>query len=283
MLLPVFAPLALAAIVGGAPDTGHPEALYLDLAGGRCSGILVDTDRVLTAAHCVAGLEGFTDEFVAVFAESPDDATEAQRVAVSWFVVHPDDSDDFTPDLAVLGLAGIAPVPPVPWSAEPIDDGFIGQTVTLVGFGDTGPDQEGPPLRRAVSTVIDEVTGLALRWNSIGAGTCHGDSGGPVIADLGGGPVVIGVSSGGDPTCTGEGWGVRTDPWAEWIGSADPASGDDDDFVPGDDDDAADGADCGCAAVIGGRTGGLLAAAFGVSAAVRRRLTGSSASRPRGR
>ena len=47
--------------------------------------------------------------------------------------------------------------------------------------------------------------------------------------DLGGGPVLVGVASEGDPDCAQWGSATRTDAFADWLG--DPDVGDDDDFT----------------------------------------------------
>lgn len=259
-------------IVGGVETTQYPEVGALTWDGDfLCSAVLVGPRKLVTAAHCLYGFENDPAPLAAVFAPnastSPDPPTDVVEV-----VVHPEYGTAPSRDIAVAWLGADAPVAPVPWSEEVLGDSHLGADVLLVGYGDPAyEDDAGDRVRRLATVALAEVTSTHLRWTDPGTGTCHGDSGGGAFMDLGGGPVLIGVHSEGDPQCAGWGSATRTDVFAGFLD--DPsASGDDDDTgVFGDDDDAVEGpGGCGCAATPGAGGGWLLLLALGATRGLRR-------------
>ena len=246
-------------IIGGAETASHPEVGGLLYDGDfLCSAVLVGPRKLVTAAHCVYGLEGDPAPLGAAFAASLEGAPQT---GVAGVVVHPEYAASPSRDIAIVWLDADAPVPPVPWN-DALDEGDLGGDVELVGYGDPafGAD-DGERLRRTVTLPLEELTATHLRWNTVGAGTCHGDSGGGAFMDLGAGLVLVGVHSEGDPQCAGWGSATRADAFAAFLD--DPEAGDDDDATGafGDDDDAVEGATgCGCAAGGGGAPGWALLA-----------------------
>ena len=131
-----------------------------------------------------------------------------------------------------------------------------------------------------MSVPLSELTSTTARWNEVGAGTCHGDSGGGAYADLGGGLVLVGIHSEGDPLCSGWGSAVRTDVFASFL--SEPAAGDDDDATSGccgDDDDSAGLAPSRCDSSGAARPlGGAMLALCGLALWRRRYLFASASS-----
>jgi hypothetical protein len=235
-------------IVGGEETTAYPEvgAITYD-EDFLCSAVLVGPRQIVTAAHCLYGFENDLAPLAAVF--GPNATTGGQSADLIEVVVHPEYGTAPSKDIAVAWLGADAPVAPVPWSQEELDDSHVGGEILLVGYGDPAFDDDaGDRLRRVATVSLAELTSTHLRWNDAAAGTCHGDSGGGAFMDLGGGPVLIGVHSEGDPQCAGWGSATRTDVFADFLD--DPSSsGDDDDATGafGDDDDAVAGpGGCGC-------------------------------------
>ena len=235
-----------AGIVGGSPTEDFPEvvALLFD-EEFHCSAVLIGGFEVATAAHCVYGFENDLAPLSVAFGSDLSQAPP-QRFLTSA-TVHPDYATNPSRDIAVLRLEGAAPESPVPWNEAQMEE--VGSlSLTLVGFGDPGyEDDEGPRLRRTVDVELSEITGTTLRWNEVGAGTCHGDSGGAVYADMGAGSILVGLNSEGDPLCSGWGSAVRTDVFAEFLEA--PIGDDDDDdgsVIPSGDDDDHEGPIYGC-------------------------------------
>jgi hypothetical protein len=202
---------ALAMVGGAAPaDDGIGRSLVMiigarpDIAGSRanvCSGAALARDLVLTAAHCVAPAATYN-----VFA-----ARNAPALAIKTIQVHPRfDAQSFalhraTADVALIKLAAALPerfVPvPLDHAAPPV---AVGDRFVIAGFGVTAVGSDnGVGLARAAALVATGQPGTlqirlfdpTTKGERPGLGACTGDSGGPVLRDVDGRLMVIGVVS----------------------------------------------------------------------------------------
>jgi hypothetical protein len=172
---------------------------------GRCSGVVMAQDIVLTAAHCiqpgeklnVGGTVGGGEQPLQAFLFSPVD-----RV-----VVHPlyKPTDGGSPDLAMLKLA------------KPLPDRFIAATLNArglsvgddliaAGFGKTAERNSRPGimLRMVLLRVSDSIRGWVM-LASVGEGVSGGgagDSGGPMFSYRGGMHSLVGIIVAVSPTRT---------------------------------------------------------------------------------
>ena len=138
--------------------------------------------------------------------------------AVSRQIAHPTD------DLAILELADeIEHVSPRDVLEKP---SFVGETLTLVGYGNhgtTNDPQAGFGTLREGHTELQYVENELIGWTFDGDGeSSHslGDSGGPAFVERGGELVIAGVASfiTGSPNSPGtQGWDVRADAFSTWI------------------------------------------------------------------
>lgn len=193
-------------------------------SGFGCSGSLIDSAHVLTAAHCVYNLAARTTypltAFSVVVGQVNRNATCPgcrKRVTGITYDTRWEPADTFRPyDVAVLTLDS-----PVPSSiARPIaligadqrDLDAVGRTVTAAGWGVTATGGSiSQILMQAPLTILDNAT--TCRADSAtafctsvtdGRDTCGGDSGGPLFVNSGG-DVLVGIVSAGPAGCPSQG------------------------------------------------------------------------------
>jgi hypothetical protein len=182
-------------------------AITPDNAGSWCSGTLIGCESFLVAAHCV---------------DDPDPShylvylQHAGLLPVASITRHPSYLDATFPrfDAAVIKLGSwVTGVTPTPINLiDPLP--FVPADGTIVGFGQTHGGANDYGIKR-VGTVqtrscpADVPSGATdsdvVCWSfsapsgplGTDANTCNGDSGGPLFLDLGSGPVVAGITSGG--------------------------------------------------------------------------------------
>lgn len=196
------------AMVGGATPAGDAIAHSVVMVvgartngGSVCTGAALARDLILTAAHCVA--PGAT---YSVFR-----AKNTPALAIKSIRVHPRyDPQSYvlnraTADVALIKLAAALPESFVPVSLEAAGTAVaVGDRFTIAGFGVTAAGSDnGIGLARTASLVATGQPGTlqirlfdpSTKGDRPGLGACTGDSGGPVLRDVDGRLVVIGVVS----------------------------------------------------------------------------------------
>jgi secreted trypsin-like serine protease len=231
-------------IIGGttiADPTQAPwtVAIFTSLSatdGEGCSGTVLDTIHVVTAAHCFVGADGRVaapDQVQVVagttsYYDAPRDPG-ATTVGVLAVRVHPRyRPDEFDDDVAVLTLAvplsfasgRIAALPLAPPGSSLLPRGryaYAARTVRLTGFGITATAANDYGLLRTVrvsaipigfcatsrsrgAAAGTDAPAILLCSEQRGAGACQGDSGGTAAAGSTAAPVLAGVidTSGAD-------------------------------------------------------------------------------------
>ena len=181
-----------------------------------CTGSLIASDLVLTAAHCVK--DGVTVRFGHTASSSPYRGTGMSvvdsRIGTGWDLAKQANKDGTNRnDIAILKLARPVSIKPVPIRtvAPP-----VGTRVNAVGWGCT--DKPNPPagcvkfptklMQTSLTVTRAGDCGTAAFWKlpaaMAGANICtkgnntninHGDSGGPLLLFQGGGFSLVGVTS----------------------------------------------------------------------------------------
>ncbi|WP_433032503.1 S1 family peptidase [Plantactinospora sp. CA-290183] len=228
-------------IVGGEPATRQPGAVSIQINHRGdpnwpiCTGFLLEPwrDRVLTGAHCATPRPGQapTPDGYHVRAGSLD-RTTGGTVAKVIGVVHPTQWDwtvgdgQPTGDLAILRLDQRVPHRGL-WLSPRIDRS---KPARFYGWGLTEPDATAPPvhLQQMAAEVVPteqcaggfpSAAGELCIDKPGGGGPWRGDGGGPLVQDIGGRTVVVGLlSRGADESAPGHPM-VCTDItyWWSWV------------------------------------------------------------------
>jgi trypsin len=221
-------------IVGGSPaPTGSFPwlAFVADVSNGGaniCSGTVVSANVVLTAGHCgedlaTGAVRSASNYRIVTGSLDWTDQSRRQLLGVARVIVYPGyDPRTGAGDAALLVLRTPTAAPPIRL-ASAADAALIasGSAGAIAGWGETAGGDTGSltTTLRWASTVVqspsycahnvpqfDAGTELcAIDAPSLRAGTCFGDSGGPLIADYfkghAGEPTEIGITSRGPATC----------------------------------------------------------------------------------
>lgn len=205
------------AIVGGqlAGESAWSNVVKLN---NDCSGLLVSSDYLITAAHCGA-------PSVALTGADPDHEPE-RSLQVGRCTAAPDGGIGSGRDLMVCHFEPALPsAPRVPIALGCEHEQIQVKTpVVLVGFGEQSIAERATGPKRVVDAAIEGILlSHEFRIGTESAGSCYGDSGSPAFMrlDSGGGRPswrVIGILSSGYTGQCGQGFYsdlTRLVPWLE--------------------------------------------------------------------
>jgi V8-like Glu-specific endopeptidase len=210
-------------VAGTSVDKNDPiahstVALVFETATGSesvCTGTLIDTNIILTAAHCFItqpgdSLAGIGVAFVGAFGEiNQTNILGAVDVAVNPQFGPQEAGKGTWNDVALIKFEGTLPAgyKPVPYLKD-LTKLKAGMSLTIAGFGMTSPKgDDAPPEEQSIGTLMKAQVKLAdaaynggelmTNTSESPASTCKGDSGGPAYAEIDGQLTVVGVTSRG--------------------------------------------------------------------------------------
>jgi len=232
-------------IVGGQDATRGqwPWQVSLRNAANRhfCGGVIINSNWVLTAAHCVDGNSaGGLRVVVGEHDTRESNNANRQTYMVTQIVSHPeyDFWAQFDADIALLQIASpIAMGPGVAAACKPATSDFVGQSAVVSGWGTlTSGGGSLPPVLQWVELPIpsnedcywsmwpaDITDGMICAGNipEYERDSCQGDSGGPMVVQGNDGSwAVVGLVSWGFGCASGTpGVYARVSYYNDWIDS----------------------------------------------------------------
>ncbi|XP_065359668.1 chymotrypsin-1-like [Calliphora vicina] len=181
--------------------------------GHSCGGAIIDTEWILTAAHCVVNKDA-ADILVLTGTQDLTDLTGVFYYVDRIYVHCNHDSPSMHNDIAMLHLNSSIVLNEktkiVPLQTKPMKDG---DDVILTGWGSEeylgdSPDRlkkvdlkymEHHRCKEAHDNTPDVDVGHMCTFTQRGEGSCHGDSGGPLVSN----GFLVGIVNWGRPCAVG--------------------------------------------------------------------------------
>jgi secreted trypsin-like serine protease len=171
---------------------------YADGSAGICTGTMITPTKVLTAAHCLENAAN-VDVLLGV------SATKLAYITSYSWQIHPNFTrsaiGQLTNDVGVINVPVPLPLPTVPLLASSAPQ--IAQKAVIFGYGTTGPQDDFGQLRSGVMKIAAVDAGrIFANYESGTSNVCSGDSGGPLLVQIGNQLTIAGTTSYGDSaTC----------------------------------------------------------------------------------
>lgn len=219
-------------ILGGTDDSGHDavaivRAVTSPTTVSLCTGTLIRSNIMITAGHCAFNGTTQLHDVDVSFAARPN--ISAPLGDKSWVAGKIFPNPQYTgvggsgEDVAVIVLDRDVAITPMKLAKAPA----VGSTVTAVGYGwnAQGTSPSGDTSKRKVAIPVTKVDAHEIAAGRDNLGTCHGDSGGPLLQN----ERIVGLVSYGDTAdCKGTSHFTRADDVADFIQSMIAAAGGDD-------------------------------------------------------
>lgn len=165
-----------------------------DGSAGVCSGTMISANKVLTAAHCLENAASI-DVLLGI------SATKLAYVTSFSWQIHPNfaraANGILSNDVGVINTPIALPLPTVPILSSSAAQ--VGQKAVIFGYGTTGSAEDYGQLRSGVMKVAAVDAGrIFADYESGTSNVCSGDSGGPLLLQMGNQLTIGGTTSYGD-------------------------------------------------------------------------------------
>jgi hypothetical protein len=174
---------------------------------------LIGRRTVLTAAHCID--EGFDHkiELGGKLYEMESAVRHPEFVVNNGDLTRMDPLDRADHDLAIVRLKEAPPIAPAILNTTRL---ARGQTLVIIGLGETVLNKNDRGTKRQANNLIDRVTPNKFEFRGPQS-VCHGDSGGPTFVQVQGQMLLAGVHSVVSNPCGRFGVDMRVDFYLDWI------------------------------------------------------------------
>jgi len=199
--------------VNGEVTTEHPQvvALGTEIYGGMevfCSGTLIHPRWVLTAAHCLDGVEsmfGPVSELRVIFGGAVSENGGDDQIGWADYHVHSLYSNAvFANDIGLVKLASAkTDVAPMVVNDELPDETWEGTDLTFVGFGITSDFSNDAGTKRKTQITVSNSDDQFIYSFSPSTNVCNGDSGGAALEKTPDGFEIAGINSYVEGGCSG--------------------------------------------------------------------------------
>ena len=170
---------------------------YPNGSAGLCSGTLVAPSKVLTAAHCLDGASSIDIYYGATTDKFAFTSSSGWNIDPNYKTLA---NGSKLNDVGIVHTNKVINLPSMPILVSSVPQ--AGQRVAIFGFGVTTGGVEDYGLLRSGAMTIAGVDAehIYANYESSGSNVCSGDSGGPMLLQVGNQQTVAGTTSYGSST-----------------------------------------------------------------------------------